>query len=179
MNAPIARKQESAPSMSDTPAGRIMRIVRSLWAAPNSLVGLIYGGVGLLHGARNEWDAQRGILRFVDMPRWLMPTAISLGHVQLYGDGRCRLADGSPAANRYGVAVLIEENLHTHQAEVLGPLYLPLHGLCMLCSLATGGGTHNHNLLEIGPERGRGPWPWSRSQPSARPHEYRKISEEK
>jgi hypothetical protein len=30
----------------------------------------------------------------------------------------------------------------------------------MLGSLVTGGGTHNHNLLEIGPERGRGPWPW-------------------
>lgn len=136
------------------------RILATLWALPNTLVGLAYGGIGVLCGARPEWDANRGILRFVDMPRWLMPTAMSLGHVQVYADGLCRRADGSPAANRFGIPVVTEETLHTRQAEVLGPFYLPLHALCMLGSIATGGGTHDHNLLELGPERGRGPWPW-------------------
>lgn len=147
--------------MIDTLSRRALRIIRMFWASPNSLVGLIYGGVGLFYGARVEWHAPGGVLRFVDLPAWLMPTAMSLGHVHVYGEGRCRHADGSPVANRFGVAVVTEENLHTLQAEVLGPLYLPLHGLCMFGSIATGGGTHNHNLLEIGPERGRGPWPWS------------------
>lgn len=146
--------------MAATTSGNALRILATLWALPNSLVGLVYGGVGLLCGARHEWDAARGILRIVEMPTWLMPTAMSLGHVQVYARGRCRRADGCPAANRFGVPVLIEETLHTRQAEVLGPLYLPLHGLCMLGSLVSGGGTHDHNLLEIGPERGRGPWPW-------------------
>ena len=165
--------------MSDPIAHRGLRIVGALWASPNSLAGLIYGGFGLLFGAGCEWDRHGRILRFVDLPRWLMPTAISLGHVQVYGNERYRRADGSLAANRFGVAVVTEEDLHTRQAEVLGPLYLPLHGLCMLCSLATGGGTHNHNPLEIGPERGRGPWPWSRSYLGALPSEYRTTSEEK
>ena len=31
-------------------------------------------------------------------------------------------------------------------------------------AIVTGGGTHNHNLLEIGPERGRSPWPLSRAR---------------
>jgi len=136
------------------------RVIATLWASPNSLVGLAYGGLGALCGARHEWDASDGILRFVDMPRWLMPTAMSLGHVQVYAGGYCSAADGGTAANRFGIPVVIEETLHTRQAEVLGPLYLPLHALCMLGSIVTGGGTHNHNLLEIGPERGRGPWPW-------------------
>lgn len=146
--------------MMDTLCRRTLRILATLWALPNSAIGLAYGSVGLLYGARSEWDADGGVLRFVDMPPWLMPTAMSLGHVQVYASGRCLRPDGCPAANRHGVAVIVEENLHTRQAEVLGPLYLPLHGLCMLASIATGGGTHNHNLLEIGPERGRGPWPW-------------------
>jgi len=137
-----------------------LRILGTLWALPNSLVGLIYGAIGVLWGARHEWDATGRILRIVDMPRWLMPTAMSLGHVQVYAGGCCKRADGSPAANRFGVPVVTEETLHTRQAEVLGPLYLPLHALCMLGSVVTGGGTHDHNLLEIGPERGRGPWPW-------------------
>lgn len=137
-----------------------VRMIATLWALPNSLVGLVYGGIGIVCGARHEWDATQRILRFVDMPRWLMPTAMSLGHVQVYACGRCRLPDGRQAANRFGVPVVIEETLHTRQAEVLGPLYLPLHGLCMLASMVAGGGTHDRNLLEIGPERGRGPWPW-------------------
>ncbi len=146
--------------MINTTGRTTLRIIATLWALPNSLVGLVYGGVGLCCGARHEWDASGRILRFVDMPSWLMPTAISLGHVQVYAGGRCKRADGSPAANRFGVPVMIEETLHTRQAEILGPLYLPLHGLCMLVSIIAGGGTHDRNLLEIGPERGRGPWPW-------------------
>lgn len=146
--------------MTTTIGRSALRVIAILWAMPNTLAGLVYGGLGMLCGARHEWDSRGGILRIVDMPNWLMPTAMSLGHVQVYADGRCRAADGSPAANRFGIPVLIEETLHTRQAEVLGPLYLPLHALCMLGSIVTEGGTHNHNLLEIGPERGRGPWPW-------------------
>ena len=137
-----------------------LRMVGTLWASPNSLVGLMYGAIGVCCGARAEWDAARAILRFIEMPAWLMPSAMSLGHVHVYAGGRCQRADGSPATNRFGVPVVVEETLHTRQAEVLGPLYLPLHAVCMFGSVVTGGGTHNHNLLELGPERGRGPWPW-------------------
>lgn len=55
--------------------------------------------------------------------------------------------------------VILEETLHTRQAETLGPLYLPLHGLSMGASILTGGGTHGNNILEAGPMRGTGPWP--------------------
>jgi hypothetical protein len=95
------------------------------------------------------------------MPAWLMPTAMSLGHVHVYGTGCHSRSDGCPALNRFGIAVTLEEALHTRQAEVLGPFYLPLHALCMIGSVLSGGGTHNYNLLELGPERGRGAWPWN------------------
>jgi hypothetical protein len=135
--------------------GGLARTARHVWALPNTAVGLVYGGTGMLFGATPVWDANDTILRFKDMPGWLMPSAMSMGHVQVYGPG----VHGQ--LNRFGVPIVMEENLHTRQAEILGPTYFPLHGLSMFGSLISGGGTHDRNLLEIGPERGRGPWPWS------------------
>ena len=42
-----------------------VRMIATLWALPNSLVGLVYGGIGIVCGARHEWDATQRILRFV------------------------------------------------------------------------------------------------------------------
>jgi hypothetical protein len=141
-------------------ASGTLSTVGNVWAMPNTAVGLVYGAVGLPFGAKPVWDSNDAILRFTNMPGWLMPSAMSLGHVQVYGLGTYRNADGSPALNRFGVPVVREETLHTRQAEVLGPLYLPLHILSMGGSLLTGGGTHDNNPLERGPERGVTPWPW-------------------
>ena len=91
-----------------------------------------------------------------------MPSAMSLGHVHVYGEGYYKYPSGAPVLNRYGIPVITEETIHTRQAEILGPLYLPLQALSMGASVLTGGGTHNNNLLERGPERGRGPWPWNK-----------------
>lgn len=74
---------------------------------------------------------------------------------------RYKFPDGALVPNRYGTPIITEETLHTRQAEVLGPLYLPLHCLSMWASALSGGGTHNNNLLERGPENGNGPWPWN------------------
>jgi|GEM_PF-799528 len=136
-------------------------VLKKIWALPNTLIGLAYGGVGMMFGAKPVWDGSEGILRFVDMPKFMMGSAMSLGHVQVYGKGYYQNPDGSPALNRFGVPVTVEETLHTRQAEILGPLYFPLHILSMSASLLTGGGTHDNNLLEKGPERNRGPWPWN------------------
>lgn len=142
-------------------SSRLTWLLLRVWAAPNSCVGLVYGGLGMPFGAVPIWDGQAGILNFIDMPGWLMRTAMSLGHVHVYGHGCYRHPDGSCVLNRFGIAVITEEALHTRQAEILGPLYLPLHAISMGVSYLSGGGTHDNNLLEQGPERGVGPWPWS------------------
>ncbi|BFM12486.1 hypothetical protein R50072_26390 [Simiduia litorea] len=137
-------------------------VLKRIWALPNTIIGAVYGGIGMIFGATPVWDSDAGILRFTDMPTWMMPSAMSFGHVQVFGPGAYKNPDGTPALNRFGVSVVTEETLHTRQAEVLGPLYLPLHAVAMSASLLSGGGTHNNNVLEMGPERGRSPWPWSR-----------------
>ena len=140
-------------------ARRVLNVVGKIWALPNTLIGLAYGGVGTLFGATPVWGSQAGILRFTSMPGWMMPSAMSFGHVQVFGPGSYRNPDGTFALNRFGVPVVTEETLHTRQAEILGPFYLPLHAIGMGSSILTGGGTHNNNLLEQGPERGISPWP--------------------
>lgn len=124
-------------------------VIGRIWALPNTLIGLAYGGIGTLFGAPPVWNSQDGILEFKNMPEWMMPSAMSLGHVHLFGP------------NHYIPSVRKEELLHTRQAEILGPFYLPLHALSMGISVLTGGGTHGNNPLEKGPQRGTGPWPWS------------------
>ncbi|MCB1613653.1 MAG: hypothetical protein KDI60_18160 [Xanthomonadales bacterium] len=45
-----------------------------LWASPNSLLGLCLGSAGMLFGANPLRDSASGILCFVNMPVWLMPS---------------------------------------------------------------------------------------------------------
>lgn len=132
-----------------------------VWAFPNTFLGLV---LGLASRARMEMG-EDGILRFLDHP-WL-GTAVSLGHVQIYGRENYRQKDGRWVRNRFGHPVVMEENLHTRQAEVLGPFYLPLHLLFMTLSLKLCGHTHRQNLLEMGPERMAGPWPWQVKESAA------------
>ena len=155
------KKQQASSSSGGGFFDGVLDVVGKIWALPNTIIGLAYGGAGMLFGATPVWDSAAGILRFTNMPEWMMPTAMSLGHVQVFGPGSYKNPDGTYALNRFGVSIVREETLHTRQAEILGPLYLPLHGLSMGESLLTGGGTHSNNLLEYGPERGSGAWPWS------------------
>ena len=137
----------------------VLDVAKRIWALPNTIIGAAYGGVGMLFGATPVWDANAGILRFINMPKWMMPTAMSFGHVQVFGPGAYQNLDGSLALNRFNIPIVTEETLHTRQAEILGPLYLPAHAVSMGASLISGGGTHNNNLLEMGPERGKSSWP--------------------
>jgi len=114
----------------------------------------------MLFGAIPEWDRQNGILKFINMPSWMMPSALSLGHVHLFGPNS-HMRNGEFVRNGFQVPVVKEELLHTAQAEILGPFYLPLHAISMAASVVTGSGTHANNPLEMGPEHGTGPWPWS------------------
>jgi hypothetical protein len=143
------------------PLSDIEGALKRIWALPNTIIGLPYGSVGMIFGAKPVWDFDQGILHFTNMPLWMMSSAMSLGHVHVYGAGRYKFPDGTSVPNRYGTSIITEETLHTRQAEVLGPLYLPLHALSMGASALSGGGTHNNNFLERGSESGNGPWPWN------------------
>ncbi|WP_415837712.1 RHS repeat-associated core domain-containing protein, partial [Shewanella denitrificans] len=159
-SAAVASDSQSQLSGITKALGVVGDVMGRIWSLPNTLIGLGYGGIGMMFGATPVWDGSEGILHFTNMPEWMMPSAMSFGHVHVYGQNSYKNPNGSYVVNRFDSPIVTEETLHTRQSEILGPLYLPLHGMAMGVSQLTGGGTHNKNLLEMGPESGKNPWPW-------------------
>lgn len=111
-----------------------LRIIRILWAGPNSLIGLsllpffrrrrVVRGVILGEGA--GWPRRFG---------WRY-SAITFGHVVLSVD--------EPISGR----VFEHELAHVRQYEIFGPLYLLLYVLSSLVALARGGHHYRDNAFE-------------------------------
>lgn len=134
------------------------------WGAQNTVYGLIYALVGVAAGGGLDFTANAIEVRGHPFQRkWGGPgSAITLGNVIC-------LADSSPknAAERQ----LFEETEaheveHTYQSDVLGPFYLPAHGVAGLMSMVTSGkwsadGWHVNNFMEWGPmSKPPHAWPW-------------------
>jgi hypothetical protein len=122
-------------------------------------VGYGFGAVGMLGGAKLNYDRLTDTLHFTNMSTRIMPTAMSLGYAHVYGTD-----PQSFNRSENFVRVTQEESLHTEQANILGPFYLPAHALAMAISIMVSGHSHNANILEMGPESGRGPWWWQRNK---------------
>lgn len=113
----------------DRPASLILRsalfaldVAGKAWNLPNSVVGLLFGGLALPFGGRVGLG--HNAVEFRDCPlmdRFTPHGAITLGNVILYG------------RHAYGLAA--HERVHTLQGQFVGPIYLPLNALGMLLSL--------------------------------------------
>ncbi len=112
------------------------------WNAPNTLIGLAWGGVGYLFGA--EITAGHNAIQFENHP--FMPWgAITLGNTISYPPGfgpNYTLPNGTVGAH---------EMQHTFQGQVLGPFYLQANLAGGLYSLITAGNWHDNNFMEAGP----------------------------
>lgn len=100
----------------------LVDLIGKLWNLPNTLVGLLVGGLGQAFGGRV--GVGHGAVEFRDNP--LMNAfspcgAITLGNVIVYGSRAYRLA--------------AHERVHVLQGQWLGPAYLPLNVLGMSLSL--------------------------------------------
>lgn len=131
-----------------------------LWTSPNTLLGLLLGVSGMARGARPRFSARELALVFQHWP-WGPGGALTLGNIILHTgdsvDSKC-----TTYAHRAGLCVEPEivladhERAHVYQYMLLGPLFLPLYGLC--------GGIGVRNPFERAADRyardGRGWWPW-------------------
>lgn len=135
---------DALASSRATKRSRWRRAICLLWAAPNSLLGLLLGLVWWLAGA----SAQRvdGVLELAlpDTPasarpsRWRSPfAAITLGHVVLAVDARemarCRA----------------HERVHVAQYERWGPLFLPAYFASSLWQWFRGRRAYWDNQFEV------------------------------
>ncbi len=121
-----------------------MRVVRILWALPNTLLGLLFVPVALLSGGRvrragGALEVQgRGVAwvlrRLVPIPGGA--SALTLGHVVLGRDERClRECDA-------------HERVHVRQYEAWGPFFLPAYVAASLVALLRGSDPYLGNRFE-------------------------------
>lgn len=151
--------------MSAVAARRASRIAAwvlgALWAAPNTVLGLVAGGVGMAFGARARWNPRELAVVFHRWP-WGPGGALTLGNTILHTgdtlDAPCvTYAHRAGRAREPRITLADHERAHVFQYMVLGPLFLPLYLVC--------GGISVRNRFERAADRyaltGRGWWPWA------------------
>ncbi len=148
----------TAPARAGLPAARVRGAV---WTSPNTLLGLIAGGVGLGFGAQAHWSRRDLALVFHRWP-WGPGGALTLGNTILHTgdslDSPCvTYAHRAGHGDEAEILLADHERAHVYQYMVLGPLFLPLYLLC--------GGVSVRNRFERAADRyaqsGRGWWPWA------------------
>ncbi|HET8746276.1 MAG TPA: signal peptide prediction [Ramlibacter sp.] len=134
-----------------------LRLFRYAWAVPNTLLGLVLGGVAVLSGATVR--RHHGVIEIYGgrtgaavarLPRALGFSAMTLGHVIL-------------AVDRSTLAQLRRhEHVHVRQYERWGPLFLPAYLLSSVLQLLRGRNPYRENHFErqayaLAPARRRAP----------------------
>jgi hypothetical protein len=156
------------------PAGRPLKaVVRTflialgvIWALPNTLIGLIVGGLALARGATLRLRRRDLAVVFDHLP-FGPGGAMTLGNCILH-TGDTLDTECSTYAHQAGhgaepaIRLCDHERAHVYQAMVLGPFFLPVYLLC--------GGISVRNRFERAADRyardGQGWWPWPSSQSS-------------
>jgi hypothetical protein len=121
----------------------IVPAARRLWAAPNTLLGLVAGVMvvclgGRMQVVRGAAEFSAGLLGAVAgaMPRALRFSAVTLGHV-IVGISATELA-----------AARDHEHVHVRQYEKWGPLFLFAYIASSLWQLALGRRVYRDNFFE-------------------------------
>lgn len=140
---------------------RILQVLGMAWALPNTALGLIAGGVCLARGAHAHVSTRDLAIVFHGVP-FGPGGALTLGNVILHTgaslDEPCvTYAHRAGHGEQPRIQLADHERAHVYQYMVLGPLFLPLYGVC--------GGVSVRNRFERAADRyalhGAGWWPWT------------------
>jgi RHS repeat-associated protein len=116
-----------------------------IWNAPNTAIGLVWGGLGVPFGAKPHFG--NNALQFTNHP-FMFGGDITIGNTICYNKfagPNVEMEDQAPYL--YGD----HERQHTYQGEQLGPFYLPANLFGGITSLLTTGSWHGNNFMERGP----------------------------
>ena len=131
------------------------------WTLPNTVVGVVAGTLAIAFGAQARWSRRDLAIVFSHMP-WGPGGALTLGNTILHtGDSldvQCvTYAHRAGLRVEPAISMAAHERAHVFQYMLLGPLFLPVYGLC--------GGIHARNRFERAADRyahsGHGWWPWT------------------
>jgi hypothetical protein len=125
-------------------AGRFLqRTAVRLWAAPNTLLGLLAGAVVLVLGGRLQWvrgaaEFSGGVVGLVagSLPRSIRFSAVTLGHV-IVGISEAELS-----------AARDHEHVHVRQYELWGPFFLFAYTGSSIWQVARGRSPYRDNFFE-------------------------------
>ena len=122
---------------------KALRLLRYLWAAPYTVLGLLLGALAVLFGATIR--RHHGVIevfgggigaRIAQLPPSLGFSAMTLGHAIL-------------AVDRSALTELrFHEHVHVRQYERWGPLFLPAYLLSSLVQLLRGRNPYRENHFE-------------------------------
>jgi hypothetical protein len=137
------------------PLGKYTRrgwdLVGKAWNAPNTAIGLVFGFGAVPFGARPR--VRHNAIEFENHPL-MGGGAITLGNTIHYAPDSVESGPFDPLYPGSPLKVWQHEIQHTYQGQILGPVYLPVHGAGMLQSIIKTGDTHQAN-----PHEGDIPWP--------------------
>jgi hypothetical protein len=134
-----------------------------IWNAPNTILGLGYGGLGYIAGWPSKWlglqkeapgiTTGNNAVQFTNNP-FGGAGAITIGNTETFTPNTDKHADVRQELGPH-------EEQHTYQGQQLGPLYLPSNILGGMAGLLIDGDWHGqHNWNEAGPMQiPPRPWP--------------------
>ncbi|MDP1563010.1 MAG: hypothetical protein Q8M16_16655 [Pirellulaceae bacterium] len=120
----------------------VLKLVKVVWASPNSLLGVCVGGVGLIVGTRVRFrggciEFWGGSIPWIFSRLPVRPGAMALGHVVLAID--------EATLHRAGP----HERIHVRQYERWGPLFLPAYGIASWWAWRRGRRAYRDNPFEV------------------------------
>lgn len=158
-NGAAPNPEQTKPDLGD----EIGEAAGKIWNAPNTILGLGYGGLGYLAGWPSYWMGQQdkppGIttgnnaVQFTNNPLGGVG-AITIGNTETFAPDTKEYPDNRRTLGPH-------EEQHTYQGQLLGPLYLPSNILGGTAGLLIDGRWHGtHNWNEVGPyQTPPRPWP--------------------
>ena len=156
------RQQQASGSSGGGFFNGVLDVVGKIWALPNTIAGLVYGGAGhvagWIMGTNPQIEFGHNAIQFINNPFIRDNEALTLGNTILYGSNSPPWKPGAYGDNSVNIG--FHEEAHTYQYQALGPFYAPVY-------LLNGGFSGPaRNPLEqaaqvYGRNRGQGGWwPW-------------------
>jgi hypothetical protein len=117
----------------------MLKILKYLWASPNTLLGLLCGIGGKARLVDGVIEIHGPLARFVlnRMGPCRGAAAMTLGHVVIGQDQHC--LDSSRS----------HERIHVRQYESFGPFFIPIYFWCSFHAWRTGRDHYRDNFFEV------------------------------
>lgn len=121
-----------------------MKLLRYIWALPNTLLGLLFVPLALF--TKGRMDIVNGVLEIHGgIVSWILKSCMPVrGYVGALTIGHVILGYNRESLSAYR----LHEHAHVRQYEMLGPAFIPVYIAAGIWALIRGNGMYEGNYLE-------------------------------